>query len=193
MLKVRDIMTPDVVTLTPDQSLREAIDTLVTCRIQGAPVVDGDKVVGVLSAPDILEFESVTPVESNAEQDEDEDEEEEDTDAPEEWEEGEEWSSSYFTDLWTNRGPDVAERIAAKGAGWDMLADHTVAEAMSRAILTLPATLEVSAAAQRMLAAGVQRALVTEGDAFVGILSTTDIIRAVAEHRLTVRQMVFER
>lgn len=191
MLRVKDIMTPDVVTLAPDQSLREAIDTLVSCKIQGAPVVDGDRVVGVLSAPDILEFESVTPIDEESE--ELDEESEEDTDAPEEWQEGEELSSAYFTDLWSSRTPDVAERIAAKGVAWDMLSEYQVSEAMSRTICTVPASLEVSAAAQRMLAAGVQRALVTEDEAFVGILSTTDIIRAVAEHRLTVRQMVFEK
>lgn len=191
MLRVRDIMTADVVTLDPGQTLREAIDTLVTCRIQGAPVVDGDKVVGVLSAPDILEFESVTPVE--ADRVEDEEEEEEAAEAPAEWQEGEEWSSSYFTDLWTNGTTDVAERMSSHSETHDLLTEHVVAEAMSRTICTVPATMEVSNAAQRMLAAGVQRALVTDEDTFVGILSTTDIMRAVAAHRLTVRQMVFER
>lgn len=191
MLRVREIMTPDVVTLAPDQSLREAINTLVTCRIQGAPVVAGDKVVGVLSASDILEFESLTPIEEE-EVEEEEDEDEVAAEA-EEWGDGDEWTSSYYTDLWTSRGPDVAERMQAPGKAWDMLAEHPVSEAMSRAVLTVPANLEVTAAAQRLLAAGVQRALVLDEGGLVGILSTTDIMRAVAEHRLTVRQMVFER
>lgn len=190
MLRVREIMTPNVVTLAPDQSLREAIDTLVNCHIQGAPVVDGDKVVGVLSAVDILEFESVTPVVEEAE---DEEEEARDDEGSEEWTDAEDWQSSYYTDLWTSRGPDVAERMATPGRAWDMLSEHQVSEAMSRAVLTLPAGLEVTAAAQRLLAAGVQRALVLDDQGLVGILSTTDIIRAVAEHRLTVRQMVFEK
>ncbi len=190
MLRVREIMTPNVVSLAPDQSLREAIDTLVSCHIQGAPVVDGNTVVGVLSAIDILEFESVTPVE---EEEEDEEDKEEAAESDEEWTDGEDWQSSYYTDLWTSRGPDVAERMATTGKAWDMLSEHQVSEAMSRAVLTLPAGLEVTAAAQRLLAAGVQRALVMDEGALAGILSTTDIIRAVAEHRLTVRQMVFEK
>lgn len=187
MLKVREIMTPHVVVLAPDQSLREAVDTLVSCGIQGAPVVEGEKIVGVLSSRDIIEFEAANPVEPN----EPESQEDEDLDTPVEWEEGEEWSTSYFTDLWTQRNADVAERIAAESGPTDMLADHQVSEAMSRTICTLSGDLEVSLAAQRMLAAGVQRALVTEGEAFIGILSTTDIMRAVAERRLTVRQFVF--
>jgi CBS domain-containing protein len=59
-------------------------------------------------------------------------------------------------------------------------------------VCTVPANLEVSAAAAHMLAAGVQRALVIEGEEFVGILTTTDILRAVAERRLSVRQYVFD-
>ncbi|MBL8983094.1 MAG: CBS domain-containing protein [Gemmatimonadetes bacterium] len=181
MLRVKDVMTPNVVTLAPEQSLRQAIDTLVTCRIQGAPVVDNGRVVGVLSAPDILEFESTVGSEP-------EDEAEDDV---EEWSEGDEWSSSYFTDLWTGREEDVVERVATEGRAMGFLDSHTVGEAMSRTVCTLPAELEVSNAAQRLLAAGVQRAIVTDDTGFVGILSATDILRAVAEHRLTVRQMVF--
>ena len=59
---------------------------------------------------------------------------------------------------------------------------------MSRSICTLPGETEVSAAAQRMLAAGVQRALVTDGGRLAGILTATDILRAVAERRLSTRQ-----
>lgn len=192
MLKVRDIMTPSVVTFEPDQTLRDAVEVLVSCRIGGAPVVEGDKVVGVLSANDILEFESVTPApESN--QDGDEEDEDEDSTA-EEWTEGGTLSSSYFTDWWPNEGPDVAERMSSsQGPQWDLLADHSVEEAMSRTICTVAANTEVSNAAQRILAAGAQRALVTDEGALVGIVTMTDIVRAVAEHRLTVRQFVFEK
>lgn len=196
MLPVREIMTPSVVSLSPDQTLREAVETLVTCRIGGAPVVEGEKVIGVLSAPDILEFESVTPAPDGFRQDDEGEapEERDDEESVTEWQEGDTLGSSYFTGWWPNEGPDVAERIASsRGPQWDLLADHTVSEAMSRTICTVEANLEVSNAAQRMLAAGVQRALVTDGEALVGILTTTDILRAVAEHRLTVRQHVFEK
>lgn len=191
MLRVREIMTPHVVTLAPDATLREAIDTLVTCRIGGAPVLDGGRVVGVLSAPDVLEFESVTPVGSRADESEDEGTP---LEPAAEWSEGEDAPAAFFTDLWTDDGPTVSERMASsEGPEWDFLEDHTVAEAMSRSVCSLPESLEVSAGAQRMLAAGVQRALVVSSDdQLVGILTTTDILRAVAERRLTVRHYVFD-
>ena len=191
MLRVREIMTTHVVTLSPDATLRDAVETLVTCRIGGAPVLEGRKVVGVLSAPDILEFESITPVRPSTEEEAADampiDEEEE------AWEDEDVAPSTFFTDLWSDNGPTVSERFeTTRGQEPDFLADHTVGEAMSRAICSVPDNLEVSAAAQRMLAAGMQRALVTSQDALVGIVTTTDILRAVAEHRLTVRQHVFD-
>lgn len=193
MLRVRDIMTPSVVTFEADQTLRDAVEILVSCRIGGAPVVEGDKVIGVLSATDILEFESVTPAPESSREEEEEEVESEDVRA-EEWTEGEELSSTYFTDWWPNDGPDVAERMSSsQGPQWDFLADHSVGEAMTRTVCTMDGSTEVSSAAQRMLAAGAQRALVTDEGALVGIVTTTDIVRAVAERRLTVRQFVFEK
>ncbi len=193
MLRVRDIMTPSVVTFEADQTLRDAVEILVSCRIGGAPVVEGDKVIGVLSATDILEFESVTPAPESNREEEEEEVESEDLRA-EEWTEGEELSSTYFTDWWPNEGPDVAERMSSsQGPQWDFLADHSVGEAMTRTVCTMDGSTEVSSAAQRMLAAGAQRALVTDEGALVGIVTTTDIVRAVAERRLTVRQFVFEK
>ena len=56
MLKLRDIMTTDVVTASPELSLREAMDLLSSRHITGAPVVAGGKVVGVFSASDLLAF-----------------------------------------------------------------------------------------------------------------------------------------
>ncbi|HEX9564590.1 MAG TPA: CBS domain-containing protein [Gemmatimonadaceae bacterium] len=188
MLRVREIMTPHVVTLSPDATLREAIETLVSCRIGGAPVLDGTKVVGVLSAPDVLEFESETPDTRHGDE-----EASEGTmlEPAEEWMEGDDAPAAFFTDLWG--GPDTTiSDLSPEGDQWNFLNEHSVAEAMSRSVCTLPANLEVSAGAQRMLAAGVQRALVTEDDDLIGILTTTDILRAVAERRLSMRQYVFD-
>ena len=58
-MKVRDLMTRDVVTVTPETSLKEAASLLAAKRISGMPVVDdAGTVVGVLSEADILAKES---------------------------------------------------------------------------------------------------------------------------------------
>ena len=54
-MKVRELMTTDVVTVTPETTLKEAAGLLVRHRISGVPVVDaGGDVLGVLSEADIL-------------------------------------------------------------------------------------------------------------------------------------------
>lgn len=54
-VKVRDYMNREVVTLTPETHVYSAIDTLLTHRISGAPVVDAQgHLVGVLSENDCL-------------------------------------------------------------------------------------------------------------------------------------------
>lgn len=56
---VREVMTTDVVTLHPDQSVRDAILLLVEREVDGAPVVDDEGVVvGMLSSDDLIAQES---------------------------------------------------------------------------------------------------------------------------------------
>jgi len=52
-MKVEDLMTRKVVTLTEDQSLREAIAVLQRHRIRHVPVISGEKVIGILTDRDV--------------------------------------------------------------------------------------------------------------------------------------------
>lgn len=55
MLKAKDIMTPDPVTLNPETDIRAAVAVLIEKKINGAPVVDASgKVVGVLCQSDLV-------------------------------------------------------------------------------------------------------------------------------------------
>lgn len=56
MIKLRDVMTTEVVTLSPDLTIRAAADTLTGRHISGAPVVSGGRAVGMLTSTDLLEF-----------------------------------------------------------------------------------------------------------------------------------------
>lgn len=52
---VTDVMTAEVVTLRPEQTIEEAVATLVEHGISGAPVVDGDgRLVGLLDDTDLI-------------------------------------------------------------------------------------------------------------------------------------------
>ncbi len=55
MIKAKDIMTEDVISVKTDTPIYEAIDILVEKRIAGIPVVEDDMtLIGVLSEKDVL-------------------------------------------------------------------------------------------------------------------------------------------
>src|SRR4051794_29575857 len=56
---VRDVMTVDVATLRPDQTVFEAADALADCGFGAMPVVDGaGKLVGIFRDEDLIISES---------------------------------------------------------------------------------------------------------------------------------------
>jgi CBS domain-containing protein len=189
MLRIREIMTSDVVTLSPDISLRDAMDALTSRHITGAPVMAGRKVVGVVSLTDLAEFAAASPGVPTLRPPVEE---------PDEWENVgdlaymDEPPSAYFAELWDDAGATVTQRFdQSEGPEWNVLEDHTVAEAMNRRICVLPPDAPVDHAAAVMRRAGIHRVLVMDGGELLGVLTTTDIANAVADHRITSRVYVF--
>ncbi|HET7458854.1 MAG TPA: CBS domain-containing protein [Gemmatimonadaceae bacterium] len=190
MLRIRDVMTADVVTVTPDTTLREAAELLAHNHVSGAPVVVGQKVVGVVSATDLIEFMSsnretpLTEYEAAAET--------EDSGRP--TESADEPPAIFFTELWTDVGGESADRpVDAAGPQGDTLSEHTVEEVMTREVRSLAPDLPATAAADFMRSAAVHRVLVMEQGRLVGIVTALDVARAAAEHRLGERRFVFDR
>ena len=66
----------------------------------------------------------------------------------------------------------------------DPLDRHTAAEIMTHDIVALPPDAEIHVAAERMLRERVHRVLVMEDDRLEGVVSSTDVLRAVAERRI---------
>jgi CBS domain-containing protein len=54
-IKVREVMTEDVITLSPDDTILEAARALAGNGISGAPVVEKNKIAGVVSEADLIE------------------------------------------------------------------------------------------------------------------------------------------
>lgn len=185
MLTLREIMTPKVISLAPDMTLREAIDVLASRHISGAPVVDGDRVVGVLSARDVVEFLASVVPERPAN----------DADAFSDVDTGNGTTgegTEYFVDLWSETAAPLTTRFeSATPSALDLLGDHTVAEAMSPAPAGFRPGTDVREAADAMQRTGAHRVLVMEGDRLVGIVSALDVARAAAQHRLQERRYVF--
>jgi CBS domain-containing protein len=179
---LQELMVGDVVSVTPETTLREAVELLAARHIGGLPVVSDGNVAGVVSVSDILTFLASTPGVPAARPDPLEWGE---WGVAPEWVEGEEPPSSYFLEHWQDVDADVVERIQeTAGPEWDVLADHAVAEVMSRVLCALPPDATLAQAAAYMLSAGVHRVLVMQDGELRGLVTTSDILRAVAEHRL---------
>ena len=147
MLKVKDLMTRDLLTLAPNTTIREAAEILATEHVSGAPVVHAGKPLGMISARDLLEFIAALPADPDA---------------------------------------------VSGGMDHGILDDHTVDEAMTRGPLTTIAPDAPAArAAELMQQEQVHRLPVVENDRLVGIITTTDLVKAVADRKLSYRTFVF--
>jgi len=191
MLRLSEIMTKDVLTLTPEMTLRDAVELFSARHISGAQVVNGQAVVGVVSAADIIGFAACTP-ESQHQATEpdsgdfipDEQQLERESVAP----------GSYFTNLFCEGSSDVVDRMSAAATPeWNLLDDHTVDEVMTRSPVTLSPNDPVIEAAELMRTKSIHRVLVVARGKIVGIVSALDIARAVAEHKLTARTTMFDK
>jgi CBS domain-containing protein len=54
---VEEIMTKDVITIEPDKTIEDAVDLMSKNRIKKLPVVDGEKLIGIITASDIVVVE----------------------------------------------------------------------------------------------------------------------------------------
>jgi len=195
MLRLRDIMATDVVAISSEATVREAMELLSRHHVSGAPVVNGSTLVGVVSATDLMEFAAALPG------------------VPTELDTREEWNDpgdpsldgqvdresepgcAFYADMWEDAGADVTQRLATPSTPeWNALEEHTVGEVMTRGpLVTLGPDDSAETAADIMRTKAIHRVLVTEGDSLVGIVSALDIVKAAADHRFTVRQFVFNR
>jgi CBS domain-containing protein len=181
MLCVRDIMTREVVTLAPETTIREAMETLSTNHLSGVPVVAGERVVGVISMTDILGFIVNAPEAAAPNQG---------TSIDESWEEADEKLdddddtrvSALSDDLWDEWTQDSDARVDDAPPEGDRLLDQrTVEDAMNREAFSVPPGAPVRAAASMMRDRGIHRVLVMDRKSLVGIVSSLDIARAVSE------------
>lgn len=195
MLKVRDVMTADVVTVSPETTLREAMELLAARHVSGAPVVSAGQVVGVVTADDLMSFASAmpgVPAERPPAVGWDE------VEAPtleEEVEEEDEPASAYFSALWDDAGAEATTRLeAVEGPEWNALEDHDVSEVMTRSpLVTISPDASVESAAALMERHHIHRVLATEGKQLAGIVTAMDVAKAAAEHRFTARTYAFNR
>jgi len=187
MLRLRDIMSTNVVTVSPETSIREAMELFGRNHVSGAPVVSGGKLAGVVTGGDLMTFASALPgVPTERELADASNAYDNEISVERDAEDETEPAAAYFAELWADAGLDASERASTVSTPeWNFLEEHDVSEVMTRAPLTtLPPDADVDTAASLMKKRKVHRVLVCEGDALVGIVTTMDITKAAADHRL---------
>jgi CBS domain-containing protein len=189
MLRLRDVMTTDVATLDSGSSVRDAMELLARHHISGAPVVEGRRVVGVVSATDLLAFAAEITGGAAPGEPPPAVQTEEEPAGPD----GDEPLASWFTTMWDDDGADAAVRFSsARGPEWNLLEQHTVAEVMTAGrLVSLPSTALLTEAADTMTRESIHRILVMDGDRLLGIVTASDINKMAAEGKLGKRVYTF--
>ena len=171
---LRDIMTSDVVYVTPDTPITDVVSILSSESITGVPVLSSNRVVGVISASDIVEFagRNETELENGQESwDDIDDEMERELEAemsPQDLEEAE------IVDQIEDSSKDAVE----------MFTEFTAGDLMTRKLCSLPSSTPLDRAAREMVRKGVHRLLVMDENRLVGIATSMDFLRAVAQGHL---------
>jgi CBS-domain-containing membrane protein len=140
-MKVAEIMSRPVITVTPETGIKTAAGLLVQHGISALPVVDAKgELVGIVSEADLLPIETRPDPRSQA----------------------------------TPLPPTAGS------------APQSVAEVMTRRVLTVPADCEVSQVARILLEADFRRVPVVTDRKVVGIVSRRDLVKLIATRDETI-------
>ena len=175
---VREIMRTELVTVPPDMSVHDLTRLLADMEISGAPVVDvnGD-VLGVVSMTDVIRLAGseadicVAPRRLVAGEFSLEAAQEE------EYEEAQD-VVDYFQHA---HAPPVPPRSVDGGAAGGDLDQYHVREIMTPANFHVHPDSDLRELAAFLLRGRIHRALVMEDDRLVGIVTTVDLLRMMAE------------
>ena len=151
----RDVMSRDLVTVSPEQSLVEVRHTLIESQISGAPVVSEGRLVGIVSRSDLIRIEELVVA----------------LDA--EVSDSEEWLDDQ-ADGFQHPAPHRFEGFQER------LKQLRVKDAMRSQVVTCSPETPIRDLAGEMIRQHVHRIVVVEKDRPVGIVSSLDIVELVA-------------
>lgn len=153
-MKVKDVMNPNVVFCKPEDTVREAAKALKVNNISGAPVLEGRKLVGIVSEADLLKL-LVIPEKGNL------------------------WLPSPFEVIEV----PIRELLSWEDTK-KMLSDvgsTKIEEMMTKDVRTISSEASVEEASELMIRHRINRLPVMENDHVVGIVTRGDIIEGLAK------------
>lgn len=152
--RVADIMQKDVVTVEATMRLSEVERILSESRISGAPVTDeSGHIIGVVSLRDLIEHHSQAEPATRQPRS----------------------SSAGFYGLTDGDFDDDAPDFE-----WPAESEETAADVMTAAVFSVAPSATLRQVAKEMVRHAIHRMLVTEKGHTIGIVSTTDLLRALA-------------
>lgn len=151
---VADFMQRDVITVSPNTTLLEALELMIENHITGLPVMDGNaRCVGLITSSDILNFNQERAGESPA------------------------GAMVDFYDPESQRW----ETVPVSVFGWEELGDVRVSDVMSTELVWVTRDTPLAEAARVLLDEHVHRLLVLDKVArLYGVLSAYDFVRVVS-------------
>lgn len=153
-MKVKDVMNPNIVFCKPDNTIREAAKILKENNVSGAPVLEGEELVGIISEADLLKL-LILP------------------------EKGGLWLPSPFEVIEV----PIRELLGWEETK-KMLSDvgsTKIEEIMTKDVHTISSEASVEEASEHMIRHRINRLPVTEDSRMVGIVTRGDIIQGLAK------------
>jgi CBS domain-containing protein len=151
---VADVMTRDVVSVDAEMTVAELDQVLLDHRITGAPVVDGGRVVGVVSIVDVLFLLRLADLDM-------------------------ERMSGFYVGSFSISVASLGHLVTGTQPMIGRLSEWQVRDVMSTQVLCVSSSDDVATAAQRMLKHDVHRLLVIDGADLVGMVSAFDLLPLV--------------
>jgi len=154
-LMAADYMQRDIVTVSPDDTLRDALALMTENHVTGLPVMNGDsRCVGLITSSDILNYEEDRSNDSS------------------------ESGTTQFFDPETQQW----ETVPLSAFGLEEFGEVRVNEVMTRDLIWVDRSAPLKQVARRMIDERVHRVLVMDKEAnLYGIISAYDLVRVVAE------------
>jgi len=155
-LKVKDVMSKPVTTITLDTPVKDAAAMLADKNISGAPVMDGDRIVGIFTEADVLRSLKTMKKDLRL-------------------------VYPSISSLGIAFQEDVTQREILEA--YEEIGNLPVKDVMSREVVTVDADIPLNDAISKMVLKGIHRLPVIEKNTLVGIITRGDIIRGLAAER----------
>lgn len=164
-IKVRDAMRAKVVTLSPDDSIESALSLFEESRISGAAVVDPNgKLLGVLTLTDVARPEHVSGGRLSSQR-------------------GSFEMGEVAGDERTDESDPEEVFYSKEDYSSELLGGERVSDWMTREVISVSPDSTLAAACRVMTNQSIHRIFVTEHARLVGVLSSFDVVRAIAGDR----------